>query len=719
MAETAGSIVFMLTANASNLKNNISSEMGEAGAKGSSVFGKVVKAGLIGAVAGVGLLVGKAITGGIDSAFKQRKEQYNLQAALGLTPKQSKAAGKAAGSLYSQGYGESAAENKDVVESILSNFREVRNKGSKEIAALSKKAVVFQNAFGTSTSASVKAVGQVVKAGLAKNAEEGFNLLFKTMQKVPKEARGNILSSLKELAPLMKGIGLTGTDAFSAISDWAQKSGGDIKVLVRAVKRVPDRIVKGQSGDALEYLGFNADEVKEKVAQGGEAAKKITQEIFSRIKAEKSKGKKAELAGDIFGSVIGKLGPGRIDGLIDSLQKGGKGFENFGKSVSDADKIMEQHVGFDVFKRKVKQGLIDYIEKHILPLFDKMSDFFDSDSFKGFIEKMKAGFKAIGDFFSQFSGKLSKAKSSYAADISKIGELFSSMAQFVATVWKKYGESFMSIIVTIYETVYEFVGYLIDYLTTLVQFYMAVFNGDWKEAWRLMQKGLSIAIRGITKLLLGLSKIVGKILLLLVTEIFDIVKGLGKGLFKGFVAIMKGLIKIVASGIVSLIKFYISIPGRIFNVLRKLPGQMFNMGKNVIIGFINGIKSMGKAVASTIKHALLDNVIGQTAKKLIIHSPSKLFKGFGKNTMEGYRIGVENESRKTARKFASSFDDVISSGERVINNMDYGHSANGSTAGGNQTYNYNATVQSDSDSNISKFKRMFEEMEVSTRLGLL
>ena len=76
--------------------------------------------------------------------------------------------------------------------------------------------------------------------------------------------------------------------------------------------------------------------------------------------------------------------------------------------------------------------------------------------------------------------------------------------------------------------------------------------------------------------------------------------------------------------------------------------NLFDIGKNIIQGLINGIKNMASSVVDSVK-GVVDGAI-QGAKKLLgIHSPSRVFKQFGVYTGEGFVNGITEMKDEVAR----------------------------------------------------------------------
>ncbi|EJQ1720672.1 phage tail tape measure protein [Salmonella enterica] len=71
-----------------------------------------------------------------------------------------------------------------------------------------------------------------------------------------------------------------------------------------------------------------------------------------------------------------------------------------------------------------------------------------------------------------------------------------------------------------------------------------------------------------------------------------------------------------------------------------LPAKFTDFGGHLIDGLVNGIKNKWDALKSTVSD-MGDNVSGWFKEKLGIHSPSRVFMGFGDNIAQGAAIGLQ------------------------------------------------------------------------------
>jgi hypothetical protein len=86
--------------------------------------------------------------------------------------------------------------------------------------------------------------------------------------------------------------------------------------------------------------------------------------------------------------------------------------------------------------------------------------------------------------------------------------------------------------------------------------------------------------------------------------------------------------------------FFRKLPGEVTSFLAALPGEMLSIGRNVIMGLINGIVSAAAAIPS-IMGQLAGDVASYFTDPLKLFSPSRLFFEHGYNIVQGAINGVK------------------------------------------------------------------------------
>jgi phage-related protein len=124
----------------------------------------------------------------------------------------------------------------------------------------------------------------------------------------------------------------------------------------------------------------------------------------------------------------------------------------------------------------------------------------------------------------------------------------------------------------------------------------------------------------------------------LVKFLFDKGKELLGGLWDGAQAIFGSLFDWVKG-----------LPGRILRGIGNLGTLLIEVGKDIIRGLWEGIKAMGPWLLGKLTGFFKSFVPGPIKHIFGIDSPSKLFKGYGRNIVEGFALGIVGSQRTVTR----------------------------------------------------------------------
>lgn len=123
----------------------------------------------------------------------------------------------------------------------------------------------------------------------------------------------------------------------------------------------------------------------------------------------------------------------------------------------------------------------------------------------------------------------------------------------------------------------------------------------------------------------------------------------------GFLSALPGNVSSWLSGVISTVVGWVAqfasnavsaasqFGSKLRSGLAAIPGTLGNIGSNIIQGIVNGITGAAGRVKDAIAGAI-GNAIDFAKGILGIASPSKLFKKFGFYTMEGMRLGIEQNA---------------------------------------------------------------------------
>jgi phage-related protein len=98
----------------------------------------------------------------------------------------------------------------------------------------------------------------------------------------------------------------------------------------------------------------------------------------------------------------------------------------------------------------------------------------------------------------------------------------------------------------------------------------------------------------------------------------------------------------VADAIGGIVTFVRGLPGRIVSGLGNIGRTLYQSGRDLIEGFIRGLRDMAGRVVSAIKEFILDKVPGPIKRFLGISSPSRVMAEIGRNIGEGLVAGIDS-----------------------------------------------------------------------------
>lgn len=293
--------------------------------------------------------VGKlaAAAGGIAGAVTAALAAINadqandvLAAQLGLTAKESERAGKLAGSLFRDAYGENLGEVNAALRGVQTNIGDLGKFSDGAIKGMSANALDLAKVMGEDVDRVTRGVGQLIRNDLVRDADQGFDLITAAAQRLPASMQGELIDTIEEYSADLGSLGLTGEQAFGAISAAVQAGARNTDLAADAFREFSIRAIDGSktTRQGFELLGLDADKMAQKIAAGGPTATRATSEII-RALAGMSDPIAQEAAGvALFGTRYEELGIKAIsamDPMAASLGDVSGAADKMGKTLND------------------------------------------------------------------------------------------------------------------------------------------------------------------------------------------------------------------------------------------------------------------------------------------------------------------------------------------------------------------------------------------------
>ena len=352
-----------------------SNEFGNEAEKGGKEGGKRLSGALLTASVAGAALAGAAIAKGVGDALEREKLGDKTAASLGLTEKQSAKAGSVAGKLYAGAWGENMPAVTGAVESVISSIDGMANTSQKRLHDVTASILDIETAFEVDAASAATNVGILIKNGLAKDAEEGVDLITASLQRVPKALRGEVTDATQEYSQFFADLGYSGAEAMGLLVSATEDGAYGVDKMGDAIKEFTIRgtdMSKSTKG-AYETLKLNSLDTTNELLAGGDRAKKAFQTIVDGVKGIKDPAKQAATAIALFGTPLEDLGTTEIPKFLDGLTSTASSMGNVDGAAAKMGDTLNDNLGtkIETVKRSVEvfvsgalMGMFTWLEKN-------------------------------------------------------------------------------------------------------------------------------------------------------------------------------------------------------------------------------------------------------------------------------------------------------------------------------------------------------------------
>lgn len=220
-----------------------------------------------------GLALGATISKGITDNLDIGASTAKLGAQLNLTKDVAENAGRLAGEVYKDNFGESIPAVNDAIASVGQSLYNLNTASEENIKGATEAALGLASVFGTDVTENVRAASAMISNRLAPDATSAFDLMTRAFQTGGNEA-GDLLETITEYAPQFHKLGLDGATALGLLSQGLRAGARDTDVIADAFKEFSLRAIDGTTltKEGFKALGLDAKDMGEKIAAGGKTA---------------------------------------------------------------------------------------------------------------------------------------------------------------------------------------------------------------------------------------------------------------------------------------------------------------------------------------------------------------------------------------------------------------------------------------------------------------
>ncbi|WP_158697895.1 phage tail tape measure protein [Streptomyces prunicolor] len=571
--------------------------------------------------------------------MEQGKIKARLEAQLGATPAVADKVGKAAGKLYANGVANDFQQAADGIRATMTAGLFPPNASVKQIQSVSTKALDLANVFEVDLGQATNAVGQMMKTGLAKNADEAFDVITRGFQTMGPRA-DDLLDTFNEYSTQFRQMGLSAADATGLLSQGMKAGARDTDVVADSLKEFT-LIAQGGGAKvdaAFKNVGLNGKDMQKVFVQGGPKAKKALDQVFDGLRAIKDPAERNATALALFGTksedmqkALLALDPSKA---TEALGKVGGAADDMGNKLRD-----NAAAKLDIFKRKLQQGLIDFLAQNVLPALNSTIGFIAKN--QDWLKPLALGvgvlaialgivatatwawnaallanpvglvvaaiallvgafvvaYKKSETFRTIVQGVWDWLKATTGPVFESIKELISAALDAIVLFWNEHGTTIIAYVTQAFGFIKGIIEGVMQVIRGIIQVVTGLISGDWSKVWE-----------GIKNIFQGVWKAISNYVQLVWLEI------------KGYFTLYLGLIKALWLAQWNLLK---SIVSGVWSAIKSLISGAINGVKTSISGGLNTIKSNWSGAWSSVKSYLstawsgIKTIVGDAINSLV------------------------------------------------------------------------------------------------------
>lgn len=525
------------------------------------------------------------------------------------------------------------------------------------------------------TARSTQVVGQLIKGGLVADANEGFALLAAAMQRVPAGVRVDILDAADEYGPFFSQLGISGEEAMAKLVSAADKGTFGIDKTGDAVKEFSIRATDMSTASKAAYdaLGLSQEDMTRKLLAAGDDAAGAFEQIVGGLRGTTDPAAQSQAALALFGTPLEDLGTGEIPQFLAGLQ------ETTG-ALGEVDGTMSK-VG-DTLNGSAKTGwteltrtwdqIIGTVGAGLLPILDAVLSWLNDNP-----AVLQVAAAAIGVLTLAFIGLtvatwamntallanpitwIILALVALIAAVVLLIANWDAVVSFLTDVWQGFVSWFTGVMdgfIAWWNGMWEgfaswatevwngFISWIVGIWNGFVALLVAgggVIAGWWNGLWAGVASFFTGIWEGIVAWATGTIQNF--------VRGWQIIWGALTGFFSGLWSGITGGITGAWNGVLS---FFGGIPSTIMGFFAGIGRWLWNAGRDLINGLLSGIRSLAGTIGNFFLGLLPDWIVGPFKAALGIASPSKIFRGYGRNIVEGLALGLGDEQSDLDRRMA-------------------------------------------------------------------
>ena len=235
-----------------------------------------------------------------------------LQTKTGATAEQMEDYRQIMNNLYSNNYGDNRG---DVANSIAEVKQQLGDISAEQLEKVTETALLLRDTFDFDVNESIRSAKMLMQQ-FELSADEAYTLIAQGAQSGLNK-NGDLMDVINEYSVHYKQMGYSAEEFFNSLSNGTEAGTFSVDKLGDAMKEfgIRSKDTATTTTEGFELIGLNADAMRNKFSEGGETAKKATQETIDALFALDDKVIQNQAGVDLFGTMWEDLGAEGIAAL--------------------------------------------------------------------------------------------------------------------------------------------------------------------------------------------------------------------------------------------------------------------------------------------------------------------------------------------------------------------------------------------------------------------
>ncbi|MCC3277535.1 phage tail tape measure protein [Arthrobacter sp. zg-Y20] len=214
-------------------------------------------------------------------------------------------------------------------------------------------------------------------------------------------------------------------------------------------------------------------------------------------------------------------------------------------------------------------------------------------------------------------------------------------------------QALLPVVVTVFGVIASVITAAMQIVQGIIQVVTGIISGNWSQVWDGIKNILSGVWNAITSVVSGAMQIIGSVIGAYLNVVASLWSSVWNGILGFLSGIWGGITGAISGGIGNVVNLVSSIKDKVLGAVSGAGQWLWDAGKNVVQGLMDGIKSLAGSIGSFFLDLLPGWIVGPFKTALGIHSPSRVFREFGGNIGEGLMLGIGDTESAIDKQMAS------------------------------------------------------------------